>query len=181
MNREHEWDSRWWLPVINAEHLAMRERAAMLDLTAFAIFDVTGPGALDYMQKMAINQMNVKVDRAVYTPILDPNGGFCSDLTIMRIGRNHFRIVTGGADWGRDKHWLSIGSRDICLETALFTSMIGVRPFARSACGGPKRDIYIYAIYIYILWSPSRWTMSQMKGSRTAQQRKSRSVPFRRA
>ena len=33
--REAEWESRWWSPIINAEHLAMRERAAMFDLTAF--------------------------------------------------------------------------------------------------------------------------------------------------
>ena len=39
--------SRWWSPIINAEHLAMRERAAMFDLSAFAIFDIAGPGALD--------------------------------------------------------------------------------------------------------------------------------------
>ncbi len=48
--REAEWESRWWSPIINAEHLALRDRAAMIDLTAFAIFDVTGPGALDAVQ-----------------------------------------------------------------------------------------------------------------------------------
>ena len=31
--REAEWESRWWSPIINAEHLAMRDRAAMIDLT----------------------------------------------------------------------------------------------------------------------------------------------------
>jgi glycine cleavage system aminomethyltransferase T len=103
--REHEWDSRWWSPIINAEHLAMRERVAMVDLTAFAIFDVTGPAALDYIQKMAVNQMNVPVGRVVYTPLLYPNGGFKADLTIMRLGTNHFRIITGGGDGARDKQW----------------------------------------------------------------------------
>ena len=44
MPREAEWESRWWSPIINAEHLAMRDRVAMIDLTAFAIFDVVGPG-----------------------------------------------------------------------------------------------------------------------------------------
>ena len=44
--RDAEWDARWWSPIINAEHLAMRDRAAIFDLTAFCIFDVAGPGAL---------------------------------------------------------------------------------------------------------------------------------------
>ena len=41
--REAEWDARWWSPIINAEHLAMRDRAGIFDLSAFAIFDVVGP------------------------------------------------------------------------------------------------------------------------------------------
>ena len=39
-----EWDARWWSPIMNAEHLAMRERVGMIDLAPFAIFDVSGPG-----------------------------------------------------------------------------------------------------------------------------------------
>ena len=42
--RPAEWDARWWSPIINAEHLAMRDRAAIFDLSAFCIFDVAGPG-----------------------------------------------------------------------------------------------------------------------------------------
>ena len=33
MPREHEWDSRWWSPIINAEHLRMREAAGVIDLS----------------------------------------------------------------------------------------------------------------------------------------------------
>ena len=58
--REAEWEARWWSPIINAEHLAMRDRAAMIDLTAFAIFDVTGPGALEAVQRVAMRQMDVR-------------------------------------------------------------------------------------------------------------------------
>ena len=83
--REAEWESRWWSPIINAEHLAMRDRAAMVDLTAFAVFDITGPGALDAVQRIAMRQMDVAVGRVVYTPILTPSGGFKADLTIMRL------------------------------------------------------------------------------------------------
>ncbi|WP_420641534.1 GcvT family protein [Candidatus Leptofilum sp.] len=103
--RPHEWDARWWSPIINAEHLAMRDRGTMVDLTAFAIFDISGSGALDFVQKMAVNQMDVRVGRAVYTPLLAPNGGFKSDLTIMRTAEDSFRVVTGSADGARDKRW----------------------------------------------------------------------------
>ena len=103
--RPHEWDARWWSPIINAEHLAMRERVAMVDLTAFALFDVAGPGVVDYIEKMAVNKMDVPVGRGVYTPILNPHGGFKADLTILRLAKDKYRIVTGGGDGARDKKW----------------------------------------------------------------------------
>jgi len=104
--REAEWDSRWWSPIVNAEHLAMRDRAAMFDLSAFAIFDVCGPGALDVVQRVSLRQLDVPVGRVVYTPWLSPGGGFKSDLTIMRLGDEHFRVVTGGAHGMADRKWL---------------------------------------------------------------------------
>ena len=101
--REHEWDARWWSPIVNAEHLAMREHAGIFDLSAFAIFDVTGPGALDALQGAVLAQVDVPVGRVVYTPVLSPGGGFKSDLTIMRLGDDVFRIVTGGAHGMADR------------------------------------------------------------------------------
>jgi glycine cleavage system aminomethyltransferase T/glycine/D-amino acid oxidase-like deaminating enzyme len=106
-DREAEWDSRWWSPIINAEHLAMRDRVAVFDLTAFCVFDIVGPGALESVQRVAMRQMDVKLDRVVYTPILTLGGGFRADLTIMRLGDDHFRVVTGGAHGMADLKWFS--------------------------------------------------------------------------
>lgn len=105
--RPAEWDARWWSPIAEAEHLAMRDHVAMIDLTAFAIFDVLGPGALDYIQTMAMAQLDRPVGRVVYTPLLAENGCFRSDLTIVRMGEQHFRVITGGADGSRDHKWLT--------------------------------------------------------------------------
>src|SRR2546428_397897 len=107
MPRRYEWDARWWSPIINAEHLAMRDRVGMVDLSAFAVFDVAGSCALDYMQKMCVVQMNLPVGRVIYTSLLNTTGGIKADLTVMRLGTNHFRVVTGGADGMRDRKWFS--------------------------------------------------------------------------
>jgi glycine cleavage system aminomethyltransferase T/glycine/D-amino acid oxidase-like deaminating enzyme len=112
MPREHEWDSRWWSPIINAEHLRMREAAGVIDLTAFCVFDITGPGALDAVQRTCVAQCDVPVGKVIYTPVLDPKGGFRSDLTVMRLGSaetggEHFRVVTGGAHGMADRKWFA--------------------------------------------------------------------------
>jgi glycine cleavage system aminomethyltransferase T/glycine/D-amino acid oxidase-like deaminating enzyme len=103
--RAAEWESRWWSPIISAEHLAMRERVALIDLAAFVIFDVDGPGALDYLQNLVVGQMDVPVGRVVYTPLLSEDGGIFADLTIMRLAHDRFRVVTGGGMGMRDKKW----------------------------------------------------------------------------
>jgi glycine cleavage system aminomethyltransferase T len=69
------------------------------------VFEVSGAGALDFMQKMTVNTCDVAVGRSIYTPLLDVKGGFRSDLTVMRIGEERFRIVTGAFDGPRDEHW----------------------------------------------------------------------------
>ena len=107
MDRGSEWESRWWSPIINAEHLAMREAAGLFDLSAFAVLDVTGPGALQALQRLAVAQMHVANGRVVYTSFLDDAGGFRADLTIMRLGPRHFRVVTGGATGMMDYKWIT--------------------------------------------------------------------------
>jgi glycine cleavage system aminomethyltransferase T len=107
MPREHEWDARWWSPIINAEHLRMREAAAVIDLSAFCILDIVGPEALDVVQTTCVAQCDVAVGKVVYTPVLDAKGGFRSDLTVMRLGDEHYRVVTGGAHGMADRAWFT--------------------------------------------------------------------------
>ena len=128
MPRAGEWEARWWSPIINAEHLQMRETAGLVDLTAFAIFDIVGKGALASVQRTVVRQMDVAVGRVVYTPVLGINGGFKSDLTIMRLGKDHFRVVTGGAHgmadlkWFRD-HLVEDGTAQIVDLTSAYTTL----------------------------------------------------------
>jgi glycine cleavage system aminomethyltransferase T len=138
--REAEWESRWWSPIINAEHLAMRDRAAMFDLTAFCIFDVTGPGALEAVQQVSMRQMNVANGKVVYTPVLSPSGTFKSDLTVMRLGDERFRVVTGGAHGMADLKWYAghlpaDGSAQITDLTSAWTTLGLWGPRARDILG----------------------------------------------
>jgi glycine cleavage system aminomethyltransferase T/glycine/D-amino acid oxidase-like deaminating enzyme len=107
MDRTAEWESRWWSPVINAEHLAMRDAVALVDLSAFAVLEISGPAALDAVQNLSVAQMDLPAGRVVYTSWLDSSGGFRADLTVMRLGPDRFRVVTGGATGMSDAKWIS--------------------------------------------------------------------------
>jgi glycine cleavage system aminomethyltransferase T/glycine/D-amino acid oxidase-like deaminating enzyme len=143
--REAEWESRWWSPIINAEHLALRDRAGLVDLSAFAIFDVSGPAALDVLQHVSVRQLDVPVGRVVYTPWLTPGGGFRADLTVMRLGDEHFRVVTGGAHGMADRKWLADrlpadGSAQLSDQTSAWTTLGIWGPRARDILSGVTGD-----------------------------------------
>ena len=145
MPREHEWDSRWWSPIINAEHLAMRDRAGIIDLSAFAIFDVVGPNALEAVQRICVSQCDVAVGKVVYTPVLDERGGFRSDLTVMRLAHDRFRVVTGGAHGMVDRKWFADrmpkdGTAQVVDQTSAWTTIGLWGPQARAVLGELTRD-----------------------------------------
>jgi dimethylglycine oxidase len=100
------WAARNWSPVCGAEHRATREGVALFDLTPFAKLEVTGPGALAFLQRLAANRVDRPVGRVVYTPLLNERGGIHCDLTVTRLGDERFLVVTGAATGRRDLAWL---------------------------------------------------------------------------
>jgi glycine cleavage system aminomethyltransferase T len=123
----------------------MRDRAAMFDLTAFSIFDITGPGALETVQKVSMRQMDVATGKVVYTPVLSPSGTFKSDLTVMRLGDERFRVVTGGAHGMADLKWYADslpedGSAQITDLTSAWTTLGLWGPRARDILASLTSD-----------------------------------------
>ncbi|WP_420440156.1 FAD-dependent oxidoreductase [Candidatus Poriferisodalis sp.] len=104
-DRTHEWDARWWSPITDAEHLHLREHCGLVDVSPFQVFEVSGPDVVPYIEKMVVNKCDLPVGRSIYTPVLTHDGGFRSDLTIVRLTEDRFRIATGAFDGGRDEYW----------------------------------------------------------------------------
>ena len=100
------WEAREWSPTVAAEHVATRERVAMFDLTPFAKFKVAGPGSLDALQRLSTNQMNKPVGTITYTSMLTTSGGIKCDLTVTRLAKDRFMVVTGGAMGLHDLAWI---------------------------------------------------------------------------
>jgi dimethylglycine oxidase len=104
--RRGEWAARFWSPIEGAEHLATRSSAALFDLTAFAKFDVEGPDALAYLERICANRIDRPVGTIVYTAMLTPTGGIRCDLTITRKQDELFRVITGGGSGQHDLAWM---------------------------------------------------------------------------
>ncbi len=95
-----------WLPWMIEEQRATREAVALYDQTSFSKLLLQGRDALNVLQRLCANEMDVPVGRMVYTPMLNARGGIESDLTITRLAEDQFHIVTGSAQVTRDADWI---------------------------------------------------------------------------
>jgi glycine cleavage system aminomethyltransferase T len=159
LDREHEWDRRWWSPIINAEHLALRDRVGLIENPAFAVFDVRGPGALAYCQRAAVAEMDVAVGRVVYTQLLSEAGGIKADVTVFRLASEAFRIVDAGFAGPADRKWLEDllpddGSAQLFDATSAWSMIAVWGPRARDVVASVTRDDVSNDAFPYATW---RW------------------------
>ncbi|HLB46035.1 MAG TPA: FAD-dependent oxidoreductase [Anaerolineales bacterium] len=91
---------------VGEEHRAARARVAIWDMTSFGKIDVRGPGALALLQKLCDNDVDKPVGCVVYTQFLNERGGIESDLTVVRMGGDHFRVITGSNFVAGDIGWI---------------------------------------------------------------------------
>ena len=110
--RRDEWAARLWSPIEGAEHLATRRDAALFDLTAFAKFEVEGPDAEAFLERICANRIGRPAGTIVYTAMLTARGGIRCDLTVTREAEHRFRVVTGGVSGQHDLAWLRAQLRD---------------------------------------------------------------------
>ncbi len=100
-----------WLPWMLEEQRATREAVALYDQSSFSKLLLQGRDALAVLQRLCANEMDVPVNKMVYTAMLNERGGFESDLTVIRQqpDRNgeRYLIVTGSAQAVRDFDWIS--------------------------------------------------------------------------
>jgi dimethylglycine oxidase len=100
------WSSRFWSPIQGAEHLHVREHVGMFNLSSLAVIEVSGPGALSYLNWLAANQVDRPVDKVVYTSLLNERGAIVADLTIVRRAPDRFWVITGGGLLPHDRAWI---------------------------------------------------------------------------
>ncbi|MGH8957572.1 MAG: FAD-dependent oxidoreductase, partial [Acidimicrobiia bacterium] len=94
--RRRGFDATAWSPIIGAEHLALRERAGLIDWSAsIGPVEVSGPGSLSFLQYLCTNDVDLPVGAATYTLILTPRGTVKRDVTIARLEQDRFWLLTG--------------------------------------------------------------------------------------
>ena len=85
--------SNWW-DAVKAEALAVRERVGLMDLSTFAKFDVKGPDAHAFLDRICANRIPAMNGGIVLGHLLNENGFIDSEITITRLAENHFYLLS---------------------------------------------------------------------------------------
>lgn len=88
---------------INDEHLCVRERAGVFDVSHMGEIWVKGPKALDLLQRITTNDVSKLVDGKVqYTCMPNGRGGIVDDLLVYRIDAETYLLVVNAANIEKD-------------------------------------------------------------------------------
>ena len=93
-----------WFEYVAMEHKTARERVVLIDQTSFSKFEVEGPGALEFLNRLCANQIDRPVGKVVYTQMCNERGTIECDMTVGRLAENRFLVVAGTA-FGRRVSW----------------------------------------------------------------------------
>ncbi len=92
---------------VAAECRAVRERVAVLDLSSFAKYEVTGPDAEVFLNRVSANRMPKRLGGIVLAHYLSNDGRIAGESTITRLGEQQFYILSGAVAEDRDFDWLT--------------------------------------------------------------------------
>ncbi len=93
-----------WYSSVTDEHLAVRQRAGVFDVTHMGVFDAQGAGAAAFLDTLTTNEVSaLAVGESHYTYLLDVHGIPLDDLMIYRLSDDHYLIVVNASN--NDKNW----------------------------------------------------------------------------
>ena len=126
---QYSYGKQNWHDNMRAECDAVRNAVGLFDQSSFAKFAVRGPEALEVLEQLSANSIDVAPGRGVYTQWLNERGGIEADLTVTRLASDEFWVVTSAASQTRDWAWLRRACRGRSVEISDITddwSVIGV-------------------------------------------------------
>ena len=115
-----------------AEHMAVRTKCGLFDVSHMGEIHFSGPGALNTLNHLLCNDMSQMYPGQVrYSPMCNETGGVVDDLVVLRSGENDYLMVVNAANRHKDVAWMS---RNLLPETKMEDLSDGI---AQVALQGP--------------------------------------------
>lgn len=133
----------WDMPVeysgLVGEHMAVRSRAGLFDVSHMGQIEIAGRDALPAVQQILCNDASrLSQNQAHYSALTTPQGTFVDDVLTYKLHDEHFMLVVNGANIIKDFKWITGALAGLGDAVAVNTSS----RYALLAIQGPSaRDI----------------------------------------
>jgi dimethylglycine dehydrogenase len=94
-----------WFDAVGREARAVRERAGLLELSSFAKYEVHGPGAETFLDRVCANRLP-RLGRIALSQVLTPRGSIECDVTVTRLQPERFLVLSAAVAELHDLDWL---------------------------------------------------------------------------
>ncbi len=95
-----------WFDAVGEEALAVRERVGLMDLSTFSKFEVKGKDAYAFLERICANRIPTKDGGIILGHLLNENGFIESEITVTRLGAEHFYVLSAAVAQLHDKDQL---------------------------------------------------------------------------
>lgn len=93
---------------LNQEHLCVREKVGVFDVSHMGEFRVSGPGSLELLQRVTSNDVSKLFPGKVqYSCLPNADGGIVDDLLVYMIDENDYFLVVNASNIEKDWNWIS--------------------------------------------------------------------------
>ena len=100
---EYSYNYQNWYPSAEYETTNTVTNVGLFDLTPFSKYEIKSKKAHQELQKICTSNIKNEIGKSTYTHMLNKDGGIETDLTVICIDENHFRIISSAATRERDK------------------------------------------------------------------------------
>lgn len=126
------------------EHHKVRVDAGMFDVSHMLPIDIKGDGARAFLRRLVANNVDklVQPGKALYSCMLNPEGGVIDDLIIYYLSESHFRAVVNAGTAEKDLAWM-VAKRD---EFAPGVEILPRRDLSMIAVQGPNARARVWQV-----------------------------------
>ena len=126
------------------EHNKVRSDAGMFDVSHMLAVDIKGDSARGFLRRLVANNVDklTQSGKALYSCMLNPQGGVIDDLIIYFLTESHFRMVVNAGTSDKDVAWM-LAQRD---EIASGLEIIPRRDLAMIAVQGPNARTKVWQV-----------------------------------
>jgi len=107
----------WDMPVeysgITDEHLTVRTRAGLFDVSHMGQLELAGSDALATVQWLTSNDASrLAIGQAQYSALTTPDGTFVDDVLVYRLATDHYLLVVNAGNIMKDYEWIAGHARE---------------------------------------------------------------------